>query len=120
VTRARRALGGSIMRAGALDGFARLLRNLGALNEGSVAGLPDGAGPKAVARFLHHHIDLIRAPDPGFVPPLGLRLVGSVREMRALGRTMGNCLHRIGAMHHPYRCGLATGCRVSSPPTPRP
>ena len=57
-------------------------------------------------------MDLIRAPDPGFTPPPGLRLVRSVGELRAAGLRLNNCLRRLDDTLHTYWVDLATGHRV--------
>jgi hypothetical protein len=112
VVRARHALCGDPRRAEALDSLARMLRSFGVLDNAVVDRLPEGAGQPALGRFLRRQMGMIRAPDPGFTPPEGLRLIGSVRELHEAGVRMNNCLRRFGDAFRTYWVDLATGHRA--------
>lgn len=112
VVRARRALGGDPRQAEALDGLARMLRSFGVLDDAALDRLPEGAGQPALGKFLRRQMGMIRAPDPGFTPPDGLRLIGSIHELHEAGVRMNNCLRRFGDAFRTYWVDLATGHRV--------
>ena len=112
VVRARRAVSSDPRQAEALDSLARMLRSFGVLDDATVNCLPENAGQPALGRFLRRQMGMIRAPDPGFTPPDGLRLIRSVRELHDAGVRMNNCLRKFGDAFRTYWVDLATGHRA--------
>ena len=57
--------------------------------------LPKDARTNALLRRLMRGVDAIRAPAPPFTPPSSLCFVGSIGELRQIGRKFENCLSRM-------------------------
>jgi hypothetical protein len=74
-----------------LDALLAYLRARRALREDDLK-LPPRAGLRAVMRRLQAALDRLPAPDPGFAPPTGFRLLRSTAELQAVGRAFGNCV----------------------------
>lgn len=104
----RPALGGT-RRMECLDALVTFLRAHGAIapDEGPPT-FPKNAGIRAVHRTAMTWLDRAQAPDPGFIPPSGFRLVRTVAELRDIGQQLKNCIgQRLFAGH--YLVELATG-----------
>lgn len=104
------ALGESRELAESVDVLVKFLRKHGAITDADLRFLP-GAGINAVLRRLQRSFDAIRAPDPGFHPPNGWKIVGSVGALRDIGREFGNCLNsrRPYGVEHWLRLGDGNG-----------
>lgn len=105
----RPALAGGTRQLECLDSFIGFLRAYGAIApDERPPAFPKQAGTRAVFRTAMMWLDRAQAPDPGFAPPDGLRLVDTVAELRELGKRLKNCIaQRMFAGH--YLVGLVTG-----------
>ena len=77
--------------AEAVNTLISLIRSHDALGECDMT-LPKNARTNALLRRLMRGVDAIRAPEPPFIPPSSLRFVGSIGELRQIGRKFENCL----------------------------
>ena len=74
------------------------LRALGLAQD--VERLPKGSGRPAMARRLARDFARAASPVPPFAAPPGWRHIGTVGEMIAVGRALGNCLGRLREATH--------------------
>ena len=97
--------------AEAVNTLISMIRSHDALGECDVT-LPKNARTNAVLRRLMRGVDAIRAPALPFTPPPSLRFVGSIGDLRQIGRKFENCLTRMD--HYAMRLwfGLADGSMV--------
>ena len=97
--------------AEAVNTLISMIRSHDALGECDMT-LPKNARTNALLRRLMRGVDAIRAPAPPFTPPPSLRFVGSIGELRQIGRKFENCLTRMD--HYAMRLwfGLADGSMV--------
>ncbi len=78
-----------------LDALIAFLRAYGVIApDEHLPAFPRKAGTRAVHRIAMKWLDRGQAPDPGFIPPDGLRLVRTVAELRELGRRLKNCINQ--------------------------
>jgi hypothetical protein len=87
----RAALPDSTYDAESLDALLAFLRSHGALLDDDLR-LPPKAGMKAVVRRLKTALARLSAPDPGFYPPAGFRIVRTTAELQTIGEAFGNCV----------------------------
>jgi hypothetical protein len=87
----RGALGETAYHAEGIDSLVTFLRAHNALHEDDFR-LPARAGMPALARRLQRALGRIPAPNPGFAPPAGYRLVTTTDELQAVGRLFRNCV----------------------------
>jgi hypothetical protein len=87
----RNALGEIAYHAEGMDSLVTFLRAHNALHEDDFR-LPARAGMPALARRLQRALGRIPAPDPGFAPPAGYRLLTTTDELQAVGRLFRNCV----------------------------
>jgi hypothetical protein len=87
----RAALPASTFDAQSLDALLAFLRSHGALRDDDLR-LPPKAGIKALVRRLKAALARLPAPEPGFAPPAGYRIVQSTAELQAIGEAFGNCV----------------------------
>ena len=94
--------------AEAVNTLISMIRSYGALSECDTT-LPKNARTNALLRRLMRGVDAIRAPALPFIPPPSLRFVGSIGELRQIGRKFKNCLSSMD--HYAMRLwfGLADG-----------
>ena len=78
--------------AESVDVLVKFLRSHKAITDADLCLVP-GAGINALLRRLQRSFDAIRAPDPGFHPPVGWRIIETIRELRSVGREFENCLN---------------------------
>lgn len=69
-----------------------LLRAHGLAVDRALAGLPQGAGLDAVVRRLRRLLNTLHAPPLPRPLPLGVRQIGTVAALRALGRSLDLCV----------------------------
>ena len=97
--------------ADAVNTLISMIRSYGALSECDMT-LPKNARTNALLRRLMRGVDAIRAPAPPFTPPSSLRYVGSIGELRQIGRKFKNCLACMDHYAMKLWFGLADGSVV--------
>jgi hypothetical protein len=87
----REVLPESTYDAEGLDALLAYLRARDVLRDDDLK-LPAKAGMRAIMRRLRTALGRLAAPDPGFAPPTGFRILRSTAELQAVGRAFGNCV----------------------------
>jgi hypothetical protein len=87
----RKVLPESSYDAEGLDALLSYLRAREALRDDDLK-LPTKASVRAVVRRLQAALARLPAPDPGFAPPTGFRILRSTAELQAVGRAFQNCV----------------------------
>jgi len=111
----RGALGEVAYHAEGVDSLLAFLRAHNALNDSDFR-LPPKAGMAALARRFQRALGRIRAPDPGFAPPLPYRIFSSTDELQRIGKAFGNCvaIPNYHAMEYHFRLLKGTGAFLVS------
>jgi hypothetical protein len=87
----RAALPESTYDVESLDALLAFLRSHGALRDDDLR-LPPKTGMKALVRRLKAALARLSAPEPGFAPPAGYRVVRSTSELQSIGKVFRNCV----------------------------
>lgn len=112
VSRFRRALCHDPDKAEALDQVLVLLESQNLLDLADPLSQQVERQPEALSKLLHYWLGGLRAPSVGLTPPEGMRWVEDVKEVRALGSRLENCLVSFATSWDDDWLGFLTGTTV--------